>query len=168
MPESNTHTYKQDSGNALYRRSMYTFWKRSAPPASLDIFNAPTRERCVTLRERTNTPLQALVTLNDPQYVESARYLAEQTILTAGKEPQDRIQWIAERILGRQFRAEELAIVQDSLDRLAKHYQAHAAEAEKLIAVGEFPRNKAVSPVELATWTMTVNELLNLDEVLCK
>jgi hypothetical protein len=168
MPDSDTHTYKQDSGNALYRRSMYTFWKRSAPPASLDIFNAPSREHCVTLRERTNTPLQALVTLNDPQYVESARYLAEQTILSAGKEPQDRIQWIAERILGRQFRGEELAIVQDSLARLSKHYQAHTAEAEKLIAVGESPRNDSVSPVELATWTMTVNELLNLDEVLCK
>ena len=70
--------------------------------------------------------------------------------------------------MGRQFRGEELAIVQDSLARLSKHYQAHTAEAEKLIAVGESPRNDSVSPVELATWTMTVNELLNLDEVLCK
>ncbi len=83
MPESNTKMYKPDDGEGLYRRSVYTFWKRAAPPASMDIFNAPSREVCTVKRERTNTPLQALVTLNDPQFVEAARHLAEMALKSA-------------------------------------------------------------------------------------
>ncbi|WP_148075359.1 DUF1553 domain-containing protein [Bythopirellula goksoeyrii] len=168
MIGSNTRDYEQDEGDSLYRRSMYTFWKRSAPPASMDIFNAPSREQCTTLRERTNTPLQALVTLNDPQFVEAARNLASNALEQAGQEFTDRVQWIGEQLVSRTFREDELAVIRESYDQLSAHYQSHADEAEELLAVGESPVDESLPTEELAAWTMTVNQLMNLDEVLNK
>ena len=84
MIGSNTRDYRAGHGESLYRRSMYTFWKRAAPPASMEIFNAPSREMCTVRRERTDTPLQALVTLNDPQFVEAARHLAQRALQEGG------------------------------------------------------------------------------------
>jgi mono/diheme cytochrome c family protein len=168
MIGSNTRDYVQDTGESLYRRSLYTFWKRSAPPASLDIFNAPNREHCVVVRERTNTPLQALVTLNDPQYVEAACQLAQRAMKEGGADSESRLSFIAARLLAREFKTEELAIVQGSLEKLAEHYSAHEAEAKALIDVGETQPDAALPPGELAAWTMVVNELMNLDEFLNK
>jgi hypothetical protein len=168
MPESNTKFYKSDNGAKLYRRSLYTFWKRAAPPASMDILNAPSRETCTVRRERTNTPLQALVTLNDPQFVEAARHLAQLTLLKGGKETDARIDFLARRLLCRPFRADELKVVRDSLNELQAYYQAHPEDARKLVNVGEDLADSALDPVALAAWTMTANELLNLDEVLNK
>jgi hypothetical protein len=167
MIGSNTRDYKQDTGESLYRRSMYTFWKRAAPPASMEIFNAPTRETCTMIRERTNTPLQALVTLNDPQFIEAARNLAQHAIDSSGDQDR-RLNFLAERLLARPFRAEELAIVRDSLENFEKHYTAEADEAKKLIAVGESKAEAKVPVPQLAAWTMVANELMNLDEVLNK
>ena len=133
MPESNTHFYRPDHGDRLYRRSLYTFWKRSAPPASLDIFNAPTRETCTIRRERTNTPLQALVTLNDPQFVEAARALAQRALKHGGQTAEERIDFIARQLLARPFRPEEQAIVQASLARLNANYQSHPDDAAQLL-----------------------------------
>lgn len=170
MIGSNTRDYKPDSGENLYRRSLYTFWKRSAPPASMEIFNAPSREVCTVRRERTNTPLQALVTLNDPQFVEAGRKLAEDTLkLPSEVAPDDtaRIQSIAVRLISRPFRPEELSIVLASLEQLRAHYVAHPADAEQLLAVGESKTESDNQPL-LAAWTMLVNELMNLDEALNK
>ena len=95
MPQSNTRNYKQDSGEALYRRSIYTMWKRTAPPPSMEILNAPSRETCSVQRDRTNTPLQALVLLNDPQFVEASRELAARAL--QGRPRNSTAAWISSR-----------------------------------------------------------------------
>jgi hypothetical protein len=168
MTPSNTRDYKMDEGESLYRRSMYTFWKRSAPPASMDIFNAPSREVCTMTRERTNTPLQALVTLNDPQFIEAARKLAESVLKLDSQDFDDRLQWVAGRLLARNFNATEAQIARKSFDELLAFYQDHGKQAEELVEVGELPVDKSLPAAELAAWTMTVNQLLNLDETLNK
>ena len=163
----NTNKYNRDKGENVYRRSMYWFWKRSAPPASLDIFNAPSRENCCVKRERTNTPLQALVTLNDPQFVEAARALADRALEIGGETDESRIEFIAERLLARPFTADEVAVVKQSLADLMAWYKDHPDDAKQVIAVGD-SKPRAADPVLLASWTMLTNELMNLDEVLCK
>ncbi|MBX7103888.1 MAG: DUF1553 domain-containing protein [Gemmataceae bacterium] len=167
MIGSNTRDYKQDRGENLYRRSMYTFWKRAAPPASMEILNAPNRETCAVRRERTNTPLQALVTLNDPQFVEAARRLAENALHEDVSDAAT-IDWIAIRVLARPLSPEERKITLVSLGRLTDYYQAHPDEAVRLLTVGESPRDTRLNPVQHAAWTMLCNELLNLDEAICK
>jgi hypothetical protein len=168
MIGSNTRDYVEDAGEGLYRRSMYTIWKRSAPPASMDIFNAPSRETCTIRRERTNTPLQALVTLNDEQFVEAARRLAEGALTQGGTTAEARADFLARRVLARAWRPEEQAVVLASLADLEAHYAAHAEDAAQLIDVGESTADAALAPAELAAWTMLANEVLNLDEALNK
>ncbi|HVJ81993.1 MAG TPA: DUF1553 domain-containing protein, partial [Planctomycetia bacterium] len=168
MMESNTRNYKRDSGEALYRRSAYTFWKRAAPPALMDVFNAPSRENCSVRRERTNTPLQALATLNDPQFVEAARALAERTLKEGAPSDDARLDRMALRALSRPFRPEEKKIVAASLAELLAHYRAQPAAARELLAVGESKRDASLDPATHAAWTMLANEILNLDEAINK
>lgn len=171
MIGSNTREYRRDKGEDLYRRSMYTFWKRSAPPASMEIFNAPNRETCTVRRERTNTPLQALVTLNDVQFIEAARNLAQLALKNQSPEAADEtgpLNLIALRLLARPFKPHELPIVRKSLEELKAYYQANPADAEKLIAEGESKADPSIPAVTLAAWTMLANEIMNLDEVLNK
>jgi hypothetical protein len=139
-----------------------------APPASLDLFNSPNRETCTVRRERTNTPLQALVTMNDEQYVEAARRLAENILKQAGDSSEARFQWAAKRLLSREFRQEELQILDDSLSELTAFYKDHEKEASELVQVGESKPDAAVDVKTLAAWTMLCNQMMNLDEVLNK
>src|SRR5262249_30200563 len=122
MIGSNTRDYRRDSGAKLYRRSMYTFWKRSAPPASMEIFNAPSRETCTVRRERTNTPLQAMVTLNDPQFIEAARFLAERALTEGGKTDDERIDFLTQRLISRKLTAKERPVVKEMLADLAADF----------------------------------------------
>ena len=168
MEESNTRFYQQDYGDKLYRRSMYTFWKRSAPPASMDIFNAPTREVCSVRRERTNTPLQALVTMNGPQFVEAARVLAEQAIRESGSSVDGEIDFMAARVLCRPLVAKERDLIRNTQKQFLGYYDAHPEEARKLLAVGQAPVNGEANPADLAAATMVANQMMNLDEVLEK
>jgi hypothetical protein len=168
MIGSNTRDYKADNGENLYRRSLYTFWKRAAPPALLDLFNAPSREVCAVRRERTNTPLQALATLNDPTFVEAARHLAQVALTVPGADNPARAEFIAGRLLARPLLSEERALVETSLKDLLDYYATHVDDAKKLIAVGESKADQTLDAPTLAAWTMLVNEFLNLDEVLNK
>jgi hypothetical protein len=168
MPESNTRIYERDRGQAVHRRSVYTFWKRAAPPASLEVFNAPNREVCTVRRERTDTPLQALVTLNDPQFVEAARALAQLTLDRAGDCQDARIDFIASRLLARPLRPEEVLVVRSSIERLLVYFHSHTEDAVKLLSLGELGHSSTREPSTLAAWTMLANQLLNLDEVLNK
>ncbi len=167
LPEGNTRIYEQDKGDNLYRRSVYTFWKRMSPPPSLEIFNAPSRETCTVRRERTDTPLQALVTLNDPQFVEAARKLAEHTLRN---EPNDaaRLDFMAQRLIARPLRPGERKVAASVKKDLLAHYQKSPKDAEKLIAVGESKADPALDKPTLAAYTMVANQLMNLDEVLNK
>jgi len=168
MIGSNTRDYKQDNGENLHRRSIYTFWKRAAPPASMEIFNAPNRETCAVRRERTNTPLQALVTLNDPQFIEAARMLAESAMKQGGETSPGRIDFMAKRLLSRSFRPEENAVVQKIYDELLAFYKAHPEDSKKLLSFGEAKADPKLDATTLAAWTMMANQLMNLDEALNK
>jgi len=166
MIGSDTRVYKRDAGENLYRRSLYTFWKRTAPPASMEIFNAPSRETCTVRRERTDTPLQALAALDDPQLIEAARNLA-QTALEQTKQDKT-IDLIAERLLDRPLKSNERKLTESIYKDLLNHYRATPKDAEALIAVGESKPDGKIDKPTLAAYTMVANEMMNLDEVLNK
>jgi hypothetical protein len=156
-------TYVQDHGEALYRRSLYTFWKRQAPPPMTLAFDGPTREICTVRRARTNTPLQALVLLNDVTYIEAARNLA-QRMMQASSEATGCVGYGFRRATGRLPSDDEAA----ALVRLYEHertaYRGRQEAIEKLLAAGESPVDAALERTELAAWTMVASVLLNLDE----
>ena len=166
---SNTVRFKQDKGKAkVHRRSLYTFWKRTAPPPQMNTFDAPSRENCSVRRERTNTPLQALLLLNDPQYVEAARHLAELAICTGGETPEARAKFLFERASGRPPNSADLKDLVRAFRNQLAHYKDNAEDAGKLIAIGENEPDPKLNPPELAAWTMVANLVLNLDEVVNK
>ncbi|MDB5297672.1 MAG: Protein of unknown function (DUF1553)/Protein of unknown function (DUF1549)/Planctomycete, partial [Phycisphaerales bacterium] len=163
-------TYAQSRGPDLYRRTMYTFWKRTSPPPSLATFDAPDRETCTVRRGRTNTPLQALVLMNDPTYVEAARKLAERALTEppAGATDADRLALAFRAVLARKPRPEESTVLAGVLGTQRTKYAADPAVAAKLLGVGESPRDEKLDPVELAAWATVCGVVLNLDEAVTR
>jgi mono/diheme cytochrome c family protein len=168
MEESNTKIYVPDRGQANYRRSLYTFWKRAAPPPAMETFNAPTREECAVDRERTNTPLQALVTLNDVQFVEASRRLAEVAIHESGKDDAGRLDAIALRVLARPLDPAERKALEPVIRDLRDRYAGDLKASRALVAVGDSSPAASIPAPELAAWTLVASQFFNLDEALNK
>ncbi len=145
---SNTAKFTQDTGNALYRRSVYTFWKRTSPPPSMSAFDAPSRESCTVRRSRTNTPLQALVLMNDVQFVEAARHLGARLIREGGQTPEERITFGFRLATARHPSAKELSVIQKFYEDQLKNYRKNPEAAKKLTTVGDSPRNENLDPAE--------------------
>jgi len=166
-PGSNTTIYDQDHGEALYRRSLYSFWKRMATLPNMDAFDDPGHDASCTRRQRTNTPLQALVTMNDPQWLEAARCLAEQVMQrdpTAGQRLDD----IGRRLLARPWQPREKDILSGALEKFSAAYAHDPAAARELIAVGESRPNPALPAGEVAAWMLVASTAFNLDATLNK
>ena len=168
---SNTRFYTADKGEALYRRSIYTFFKRTAPPPFMTNFDAPNREQSCAVRERSNTPLQALQLMNDVQHVEAARMLAQRILKEAPASDEARVDFVFREVLCRAADAEEMGIVLRQLGAHRERYAADAAgeeAARKLVSQGETPFDSELSVAELASWTLVANMVLNLDETLTR
>lgn len=159
--------YVVDPGDGLYRRGMYTFWKRTCPPPGMTSFDAPDREFCMIRRARTNTPLQALVLLNDPTFVEAARMLAERVLLQATSDDA-RLTLAFRVVLCRAPSEAELLLLRPLIQDSAARFAKDPTLADKLLSIGRTPRNAAFNAQELATWTSLMSLLLNLDEAISK
>jgi hypothetical protein len=160
--------YKHGQGADLYRRSLYTIWKRTAAPPTMLMFDSPSRELCTVSRSRTNTPLQALALLNEVTFVEAARALAQRMMTEGGSHVDDRLIWGFRLATSRSPDDAELAILRAGFERYLAKFQADPKAAQTLIATGESSLPEGVNPVELAAWTLTANVLLNLDEVVTR
>jgi hypothetical protein len=160
--------YTQSHGADLYRRTMYTFWKRTCPPPSLATLDAPDRETCTVRRSRTNTPLQALVLMNDPTYVEAARKFAERILREGGRSTDERLAFAFRSVQSRPPSEAELAVLRRVLDRQLAVFRGDPEAARKLLAIGESPADGALDAAELAAWAMVASAILNTDEALTK
>jgi hypothetical protein len=161
MPSSYPQVYEPDSGGKIYRRSVYTFWKRGMPPPQMTIFNAPSREACIARRERTNTPLQALLLMNEAEYLKAARHLTLRTMADGSLSPAQRLAVIYETITSRLPDAVEADALLALVDDLETIYAGKPGLADQLGQGSHRP--DSVSPSELAAWTMLTSAIYNLD-----
>jgi len=161
-------SYQQSHGLDLYRRGMYTFWKRTAPAASLATFDAPDREKCTARRAQTNTPLQALVLLNDPTYVEASRALAQRAMIEGGRDPNARIRYAFRLVTARPPADKEVKVLRTLLAGRLKAFREDRQSALKLLSVGESRRDRRLDATELAAYTTVASVILNLDETISK
>jgi hypothetical protein len=164
---SNTRVYKRSDGRALYRRSLYTFWKRTAPPPLMAIFDAPDRTACAVRRTATNTPLQALAALNEEQGLESAKLLAARTLQESTATPA-RLTSMFRRVTGRTPAEADLGTLSRGLDTLLARYRAAPDDAAALLRQGATPAPADLDAAELAAWMLLANTMLNLDATLVR
>jgi hypothetical protein len=168
MVFSNMTAYDQDRGEGLWRRSLYTFWKRTVMPPSMHVFDAASRESCTVRETRTNTPLQALNLMNDVTYVEAARMLAQRAMIEGGKTPESRIRWVFRLVTSRLPDEEEKRVLLDNLDSQLGYFRGNPQEAAKLLATGKKRSDERLNPEELAAYAATASLILNLDETITK
>jgi hypothetical protein len=161
-------SYTDSQGDALYRRSLYTFWKRTVPHPTLATFDAPDREVCVARRLRTNTPLQALALMNDPIQLEAARKLAERMLLEVGVKPGDRLDFAFQLATARRPKASERKLLTSLLEKRLAHYQSEPETAKQLLSVGASKPNPNLDCAELAAYANLASLILNLDETLTR
>ncbi len=164
----NLRNYKHDTDSGLHRRSLYTIWKRTAAPPEMTLFDVSTRETCRVKRARTNTPLQALVLLNDVTYLESARILANRMLKEGGKSPRERLNFAYQLTLSRLPSDAEMKILERGLQLRLAHYRSNTKAAVKLISQGDAKNFAKLDPAELASYTVVASTILNLDETLTK
>jgi hypothetical protein len=165
---NNSQKYVEDAGDAQYRRSLYTYWKRQSPPPNMMLFDAPTRESCTVRRSRSNTPLQALALLNDPQFVEAARAFAQRIILEGGDGVRDRARFAFRLATSRDPSNDELAVLCGFFEEQCDTFRHDPSAAEKFLTVGPFTPKADLDPAELAAWAALGSLILNLDEAITK
>jgi hypothetical protein len=168
MVFSNMTVYNRDKGEGLWRRSLYTFLKRTVMPPAMNVFDATAREYCTVRETRTNTPLQALNLMNDVTYVEAARLLAQRMLTEGGHEPEQRLAWAFRLLTARWPDEHERAILLDNLNAQLEYFRARPQEAASLLAMGEKRNVAQLKATELAAYAATASLLLNLDEVITK
>jgi hypothetical protein len=168
LTQNGSGEYVQDHGEKLYRRSLYTFWKRTIPPPTMANFDAPSRESAVLHRSVTNTPLQALNLLNDVTYLEAARLLAERMLREGGSTSANRITFAFRMATGQRPTPAESAILLEALEYARKRFAARPDAAAKFLAVGEYPRNQKLDVKELASYASVASLILNLDKTITK
>ncbi len=162
-PASGTHFYVRGKGTDLYRRSLYTFWKRTSPPPAMVTLDAPLRDTCVVRRATTDTPLQALAIMNEPGFFEASRTMAARVLKAPGSDEQ-RLRRLFDLALGRAPQPAEAALLKRSLARYRQRYADDAASARRLLSVGDAPQDKALPAPEQAAWTLVCSSLMNTDE----
>ncbi len=160
--------YVQDTGSELYRRSLYTYWKRTVAPPGMLVMDAPQRETCSVRVSRTNTPLQALNLMNDITYVESARALAERILKSVPGDDADRLQHAFRLVTSRRPRAEELKVLKTSLTFHRDYYKTRLELGEELVGFGDSEPDHSLATLEVAAYTVVMNLLLNLDETITR
>ena len=160
--------YIQDHGGELYRRSLYTFWKRTMPPPSMTIFDAPSREECIVKRTATSTPMQALVLLNDPQFVEASRVMAIKMLDEGGEACEERIAFAFQLATSRKPKKSELKLLKDLFEEEKAYFESSPDEAKRLLSIGEIQHNTNFLSEELAAYTVVANTILNMTETILK